>query len=313
MLRQFIEGRLSYYQQTLSLFSASSHKFKIVHSISNRPTSINLSGDNSSNGYKESESLTTASPLYILDASFNPPTIAHMRMILHSGLFAENRTKEFRQSRLLLLLAVKNADKLPQPASLEHRLSMMEMFCSDLLLNIPENQKENLIIDIGIISNPYFVDKIDTIELSGLYPPNMEHIYLIGFDTLARIMNPRYYPPNHTLERLQLCLTKHRFLVLYRPGDRFGSKSEQDAFLADIANGSLDAIAGQRDWVREGRIKFYEVSNCINSDDGNVISSTKVRDIIKQRDEKLIKTSLGKLLTPQVREWIECNRLYISF
>ncbi|RKF64163.1 Nicotinamide mononucleotide adenylyltransferase [Erysiphe neolycopersici] len=308
MLRQCIESRLSYYQQSLSLFSASSHKFKIVHSISNRPASINSSSTYSSNGY---ESLKTAAPLYILDASFNPPTVAHMRMILHSGLFAGNGSIATCQSRLLLLLAVKNADKPPQRASLDHRLSMMEMFCSDLLLNIPENQRENLKIDIGIISSPYFVDKMNTIEASGLYPPDMEHIYLIGFDTLARIMNPQYYPPNYTLEKLQSPLEKHRFLVFYRPGDKYGSESEQNTYLADIANGSLDAVAGQRDWVREGRIKLHEVSNCTNCDNENIISSTKIRDIIKQGDEKLIKTSLGKILTVCVHEWIGCNRLYI--
>lgn len=310
MLRQFIESRLSFYQHSLSLLSSSSLNFKIVHSVSTQCTSSNANSNSSLSVSDVHQRSTRSTPLYILDASFNPPTVAHMRMILYSDLFAENSFKAPYQSRLLLLLAVNNADKPSQPASLEHRLSMMEMFCNDLLLAIPDIEKVNLKIDIGIISNPYFVDKMNTIENSGLYPLDMEHIYHIGFDTLVRIMNPRYYPPNYTLEKLGPFLEKHRFLVFYRLGGEYGSKSEQENFLVNIANGKLDAVAGQREWVREGRIKFCTVSN-FDSDDGIIISSTKVRDIIKNRDETHIKNTLGKLLTPHVREWIEHSYLYI--
>lgn len=134
---------------------------------------------------------SAASPavLYVLDSSFNPPTLAHMRIAL-SAL----QEKLEVPSRLLLLLATQNADKPAKPASFEDRLVMMELLARDLLTQ-QQQQKESVQlpqIDIGVTRKPYFVDKAAEISSAGTYPSSLEQVHITGYDTLIRIFNPKY-------------------------------------------------------------------------------------------------------------------------
>lgn len=87
--------------------------------------------------------------LFILDSSFNPPSIAHAALAQSAFLDdcnssssqpsqpsqqqKEKEKKEYEfPHRLLLLFAVTNADKIAAPASFEHRLAMMTCFARDL-------------------------------------------------------------------------------------------------------------------------------------------------------------------------------------
>lgn len=127
--------------------------------------------------------------------------------------------------RLLLLLAVNNADKAPKPASFEHRLLMMHKFAGDIqkawrgatqqtdTTTRTAEQEEGLgrldeiPVDIGLTTHPYFHEKSAAIATSPEYSssspanpsssfePHAEQIFLAGFDTLIRIFNPKYYRP----------------------------------------------------------------------------------------------------------------------
>lgn len=83
----------------LSRFLASSRNFEILESV---PTNNN--------------STRAADPavLYVLDSSFNPPTLAHMQIV--TSALQETPSVP---SRVLLLLATQNADKPSVPASFE--------------------------------------------------------------------------------------------------------------------------------------------------------------------------------------------------
>lgn len=87
--------------------------------------------------------------LFILDSSFNPPSIAHAALAqsaflddCNSSSFSSSSQPSQQQKkqkkeyefphRLLLLFAVTNADKIAAPASFEHRLAMMTCFARDL-------------------------------------------------------------------------------------------------------------------------------------------------------------------------------------
>jgi nicotinamide-nucleotide adenylyltransferase len=76
--------------------------------------------------------------------------------------------------RLLLLLAVKNADKAPKPAAFEARLAMMYAFAQDVQLALGEDgdkdaPQRELAVDIGLTTQPYFNDKSRAIYESGFY------------------------------------------------------------------------------------------------------------------------------------------------
>ncbi|KAK7746677.1 hypothetical protein SLS53_001862 [Cytospora paraplurivora] len=183
--------------------------------------------------------------LIILDSSFNPPTLAHMQMA--TSALQDVRTQQSNNTaaspkegttasgqgtatasedevRLLLLLAVNNADKAPKPASFEHRLLLMHSFAGDIqkawrAATLPGSTTSTtntstadqadgddlLPVDIGLTAHPFFHEKSAAIAQSPEYSfsspanpssssePHAEQIFLAGFDTLIRIFNPKYY------------------------------------------------------------------------------------------------------------------------
>ncbi|KAL4890877.1 hypothetical protein BDV59DRAFT_203879 [Aspergillus ambiguus] len=245
------------------------------------------------------QSIPPPEVLYVLDSSFNPPTLAH-RTIASSAVLDNPSTP----SRLLLLLATQNADKPSKPALFEDRLAMMELFARDLLAylgaslsaatspQLPE-------IDIGVTKKPYFVDKAAEIESSGVYPSSPEQVHLTGYDTLIRIFNPKYYPPEHTLQPLGPFLSQHRLRVTMRPDSDWGSQDEQKAFLLNMAQGGMEADGGKREWAQ--RIQLVEGKRPGEKS----VSSTKAREAIRENPQEL-----DSLVPPVVRDFIVSERPY---
>lgn len=263
----------STYTTSWERFLTSSKKFEVLSSVpADRPLSPSV--------------------LYVLDSSFNPPTLAHFQ-IATSAL----REKPDCPARLLLLLATQNADKPAKPASFEDRLVMMELFAHDLLshLQSSQQQQEQQLpqIDIGVTRQPYFVDKAAEIETSGVYPPSLEQVHLTGYDTLIRIFNPKYYPPEHTLQPLTPFLSQHRLRVTMRPNDEWGNQEEQQSFLINLAQGGRASEGGRPEWAQ--RIQLVQGSR----PEDPPVSSTKAREAIQQ-DPGLLET----LVPPRVQDFL---------
>lgn len=178
-------------------------------------------------------------------------------------------------------------------------------------------------IDIGVTKHPYFVDKSKDIEQEEIYKTGdgegMEQVHLIGYDTLTRLLSPKYYPPNHKLDVLVPFLEKHRLEVTYRTDDSWGDREAQDGFIEGIAKGrllvkegmategewkegSLEEVGGVREWVTEGRIIMVDG----RQEGEEVISSTKVREAAKGRDVE----RLGKMVPEKVSWYIRDAGLY---
>lgn len=167
--------------------------------------------------------------LFILDSSFNPPSIAHAALAqsaflddCNSSSQQQHQKKEHEfPHRLLLLFAVTNADKIAAPASFEHRLAMMTCFARDLqdfFASLKEKRQgqeqeqeqeqkkdgdeqqrfhhQPMAIDIGVTKYPFYTDKSRAIESEQgqkFYPTHPRHIHLLGYDTLTRIFTAKYY------------------------------------------------------------------------------------------------------------------------
>jgi nicotinamide-nucleotide adenylyltransferase len=266
---------------------------------------------------KEFDVLTTIPPdhsasetLYVLDSSFNPPTLAHLR-IASTALQSTPKPRP----RLLLLLAIQNADKPFKPAPLEDRLVMMELFARDLRAHLAatpafvnaaascsdyELPVESLpLIDIGVTKKPYFVDKAAAIEGSDRYPGALEQIHLTGYDTLVRIFDAKYYPPHHTLAPLVPFLERHRLRVTMRPGDAWGEKEEQVAFMDAIARGDRDAEGARREWAR--RIELVEGRKPTDPH----VSSTRAREAVHSAPR-----DLDWLVPDSVRQYLLSEEPY---
>ncbi|KAH8779250.1 hypothetical protein F5882DRAFT_150296 [Hyaloscypha sp. PMI_1271] len=273
---------LQTYRSALHTFASSQSNFQILKSLRSSP-------------------LPPPKTLYILDSSFNPPTLAHLR-IAKTALLSDPIAAPTPR-RLLLLLATQNADKAPKPAAFEQRLVMMEIFASSLISET-EQKVEGLGIDIGVTKLPYFADKAKSIEQSELYPVSTQQVHLLGYDTLTRLLSTKYYPPTHTLQPLHPLLEKHRLLVTYRADDDWGTRGEQDEYLKDIEVGKRDGDGAEKEWVSEGRIRMVEG----RKEGEEIISSTRVREAAKKGD----RDALERLVTKGVGDWVLGESLYLD-
>ncbi|KAL5342579.1 Nucleotidylyl transferase [Aspergillus crustosus] len=275
------------YTSALKRFIESTKNFEVIASVGDRPRAAAPAEDR------------VGEVLYVLDSSFNPPTLAHRRIAY--SVFQENLEKP---SRLLLLLATQNADKPSKPASFEDRLVMMLLFAQDLR-DYLKSETSNIehryvpVVDIGVTKEPYFADKAAEIDSAGVYPQPLEQVHLTGYDTLIRIFNTKYYPPGHTLAPLEPFLSKHRLRVTMRPDSEWGGKAEQEAYLADIAQGRRENDGAKREWAQ--RIRLVEGKR----PEEPSISSTRAREAIGANPE-----DLDWLVPKKVREFLALSQPY---
>ncbi len=125
----------------------------------------------------------TGQSLLCLSASFNPVTVAHLALLgaARAVLPADE---------ILLLLAIANVDKpvagLPVPARVA------------LLRAVAEPQAD---VSIALVSHGRFLDKARALREH--YPPGTRLAFVVGFDTLTRLFDPKYYEdPGEALREL---------------------------------------------------------------------------------------------------------------
>ena len=121
--------------------------------------------------------------LSVMSASFNPPTEAHLRM-------AEMAARTFALDEILLLLARTNVDKGLYGAPLDARMLMLDALVRD-----------RPTYSAAVVNRARFVDKLEA--LRPLYPAGVDIRFVVGYDTLVRLFDPKYYEDmNADLERM---------------------------------------------------------------------------------------------------------------
>lgn len=258
--------------------------------------------------------------LIVLDSSFNPPTRAHLRMAtsaVEEQIKTRNRAPD--SLRVLLLLAINNADKAPKPASFEQRLAMMWAFAKDVQLatgteKLPGSElKQEPVVDIALTTEPYFSAKSAAIAEAEFYKQagggqDMEQVMLVGYDTLIRIFNPKYYGPPTPGEKetpmrkvLAPFFARTKLRVTMRTDDEWGSRLEQQAYLDDLLlSDGLDRIGGDKTWA--AKIELVEG----RKPGEDIVSSTHARAAAGLQDWD----KLARMVTPEVGAWIEQEKLY---
>ncbi|KAH6620607.1 hypothetical protein B0J18DRAFT_202206 [Chaetomium sp. MPI-SDFR-AT-0129] len=332
------------FAQALDSFLNSASKLQIITTVDPRAEHVG----NSKHGLPEPlPPRTRTQTLLVLDSSFNPPTRAHLQIAVSAVRdLMQTRRRNLDTVRLLLLLSVNNADKAAKPAAFEKRLAMMWAFAGDVqrdLLSmgaskdgLDEGRQTNtaeadaISVDIGLATAPYFHEKSAALVEGGFYngesagldeaPAETEQVFLVGYDTLIRILNPKYYtsPPPLTSaggsglptrgaiptamqDALDPFFTRAKLRVTMRTGDEWGEVEEQNAYIHDLLNGEgLGKAGGRRDWG--ARFEIVEGRKV----DGDIVSSTYARSASRERDWD----KLDLMVTPDVRWLIEQEGLY---
>ncbi|KAJ4294591.1 hypothetical protein N0V90_008282 [Kalmusia sp. IMI 367209] len=286
-----IRALLPIFESALRNFTSSPSKFRIVRTIN--PTT------------------TQPRTLYILDSSFNPPSLAHLS--LANSALKRSLSGEEPPRRLLLLFSTHNADKAPSPASFIQRIALMTVFAEDLAQTLRKDVEagedvKDVSIDIGLTKEPFYTDKSTAIaeEAPPFYESKPIHVHLVGYDTLIRFLNPKYYPHHAPpLSALRPFFEKgHKLRVTQRPynpedssSKEFGTTEDQENFLKRVQRGALAKEGFEKGW--RDQIDMVEGM-------GWGISSTRIRNATKEKswDE------VGRLCTEGVVGWLREEGLY---
>jgi nicotinate-nucleotide adenylyltransferase len=132
--------------------------------------------------------------LGVFSASFNPPTKAHEALVRVAQ-------KVVPLDECLLLLDLKAMDKEIFGASLEDRLVML------LILFGGESA-----CSVGVCNRGLFLEKIAAVH--DAYPKDTEIHFIVGHDTMERILDRKYYGDREM--DLRSLFSKARFLVANR-------------------------------------------------------------------------------------------------
>lgn len=134
--------------------------------------------------------------LGVFSGSFNPPTVAHVWL-------CEQAQKQLQLREVLLLLTIVNVDKTQFDFSLEERVEMMTAVV-----------KEHSSWSAALCSHGRFVEKAQAVTKA--YPAGTEVWFIVGYDTLVRIFEPRFYPDIPMDEALQRFFKIARLAVFPR-------------------------------------------------------------------------------------------------
>lgn len=189
----------------------------------------------------------------------------------------------------------------------------MSIFAEDLAQALQAGREAgehdvDVSIDVGLTKEPYYTDKSIAIadEAPSFYASNPIHVHLVGYDTLIRFLNPKYYskydPP---LSALAPFFDRgHKLRVTQRPynpedssSKEFGTLEDQVEYLKGVKEGKYEQDGFQKTWNEQ--IDMVEGS-------GLGISSTRVRSAAKEGDW----VEVGKLCTAGVTEWMKSEGLY---
>lgn len=246
----------------------------------------------------------------ILDSSFNPPTRAHLALASLPPHTESTNTPNRDLDARLLLLSVRNADKglKPMDATYVQRLEMMIRLARDIHPAVPQGE-HNANVAVAIIDEPTFVGKARILtdflqrRIISLSPssdslpaftPSPELTFLVGMDTLERILATRYYPsPSEMRDYLKAFMTTSRLVCARRviPG-QLDAQSEAK---------EKEVLALAREYLDVERLTIVELEEDIES-----YSSSEIRRRIEAGDEEIWRN----MVTPSIAEYITVEGLY---
>ncbi|KAI8388371.1 uncharacterized protein BYT42DRAFT_543682 [Radiomyces spectabilis] len=213
----------------------------------------------------------------ILDSSFNPPTRAHEALLATA---VQQFAPDYFDAKILLF-STSNADKQLTGASVEQRTHMMELLAQKLGYEC---------LAVGLTKHAKFVDKAVAVERyfqhHGLQ--EVEMYFILGYDTVTRFLDPKYYAPLTVAEALEPFFARSRLICADRAGfdeqlvNAFWTGDKVKPYLDRILRMSIDPAAAS-------------------------LSSTRLRTLVK---EKAPQNLLTQIVDDNVADYIVKEHLY---
>ena len=229
-----------------------------------------------------------SSRLLILDASFCPPTLAHLKM-------AQIACEQQKPFQLILMHSIQNADK-PSSHDLDHRSNLIQLTRDHL-----QSLDSSIPISCSILSCPRFIDKLDFLIKE--YPQMDYYDFIMGWDTLIRFFDHKYYLSQGqsllepTLTRffdLGGCISVAPRIV---PGTSMLSLTELQQEITKL-------VGQNHHWCNHIQILPRWNAQLAS------ISSTRVRNMIQTMG--IQDPSLDALILPTIKDYIREHKLYQS-
>jgi len=267
-------------------------------------------------------SLERARHILVLDSSFNPPTIAHRSLALagyylHNDVSAESDAvadEEVSHNQeasppdsILLLLSITNADKAPKAgdASPEQRLEMMQRLAEALYHAHPPTSSASRVtriqpqsVAVAAIDAPTFIEKANVLRgtfASSPDGPPQRHTFVLGTDTLIRVLDPKYYGGTS--------FGRDTALSTF-----FGSEGLTSILCADrpdlLASSDANLSSAVEEYVRRGQVRFVQLP-----ENTHRVSSSAVRQAIAAKSDNRA-NDWGLMVDPAIAEFVEKNGLY---
>lgn len=206
---------------------------------------------------------TTIRRLGVFPGSFNPLTVAHVELIRRAR-------EKFHLDEVILVLDAQAMDKEIQGATLEDRLWMLRLFAR----SCPGYR-------VAFSSHGRFLDKLRA--FSRLCPDVQEFCFIVGYDTIVRVLDPKYYDDRE--RALAELFRGSRFLVANRADDGL---AELQTLLVKTENRRF-----------KDRVDFFSLPAPQAH-----ISSTMVREKVAQGG------NIRGLVPPAIFRFIRETRLY---
>lgn len=259
--------------QIVKQFIKNNDTFKLIHQTKSRPL-LN----------------PTTSRIMILDSSFNPPHLGHLSMIKKSILQPKTKigVSTINTNSVLLLLSIKNADK--QDVEYSEYVERIKMIQS---MSIYVEQELGLSCGIALTNSSLFVGKNTLIrEWINEYNSRVKSTYLLGFDTLIRFLDLKYY--KDTLVNSLSCFFNTSSVIVFLRDDKSSKLAinDQEKYIS-----TLDIPA---DW--------HNAITCLRSEDAWCISSSHIRELVGKGDE----SGWKPMVLPSIAEYISQNGRYSS-
>lgn len=280
--------------------------------FSSRPTS-----DGSSNGSRSTADDTI--DIAVLDSSFNPPSRAHLALLLSRPILAQQKQA---YDGHLLLFSTQNADKgagKPGDASLSQRIEMMTLMAKDVeRIQAASGHPAN--VAVGLVDKPLIFAKStltwDLLKGQQQSSRKPRLHWVVGFDTLYRVFQLKYYP---SLEEFQQQCSQFferegtTFVCARRDPSSYpqlirDDSSEQDAEQqARQEEDKLLASENVAPWVDRGSVGMLDIDP-----DQAKLSSTKIRSLLKDDsvEDSEKKERLKELVPPSLVEYLVESRIY---